>query len=508
MSNTTSVIDETTVSDDSVIVTRRLARKDDKILGTIEVQPTGQSPVVLAHIVDEFPADLPIDAVRFKPDQAPEMGDVTPQRASIKETVETESVRIKYGIELSEPVETIEFDPPTIRDVETAEMTRSATTHTDGGERSSASADGADESSSSIASLLPSFGREPVGVERPEGHQSPDATPEDPAIEPSGTDGPSGDGLRDGTVESAIERVSEPGDGETEVSEATGATEVSETAEATEVSETAEVTGTAETVETESDPVEGRPAGRDPATADGRETAVGSAAHDSDPPAEAETTAGESGRETGQGDRRSVEVRIDQLSARVEEFAAYASALEELIDEHGTAPEFIDRTQRELTDLDARVRSVREAVSAVEDAHDEDVSDLREQTDALDGRIDDARQALETDIDDVRERVGDVGAEVERIDTGLADQGSAIGTIEGDLEALDDRVTGVEDDIEAVRETVESVEDDVAAVSEDVSEMREELRSLRDAVDDLNEFRDSLAYAFDAPADTTAQADD
>lgn len=481
MSNTTSVIDETAVSDDDVIITRQLAESDDRITGTIEIQPTGENPVVLVHVVDEFPADLPIGAVGFNPDQGPEMGDVTPQRASIKQTVETESVRIEYGIKLDEPVETIQFDPPTIRAVETAEMTRSTAAQTDGGDRSSTSVDRADrtdESSRSCSSLLPSFGRDPVGLERPEGHQSLDTTPEDPSTEPSETDGSNGDDVQSGAVESAIERVDEPDDSE---HEPTG---------------------------TEPDSAQGRTGDRDPSTTDGRETGVGSATLDSEPPVEAETTAGESGRETEPRERRSVEVRIDQLSARVEEFAAYASALEDLIDEHGTAPEFIDRTERELADLDARVRSVREAVSAVEDTHDEDVDDLRERTDVLDGRIDDARQALETDLGDVRERVGDVSDEVERIDTGLTDQGSAIGNIEGDLEALDDRVTGVEDDIEDVRTTVESVEDDVAAVSDDVSEMREELRSLRDAVKDLNEFRDSLAYAFDAPADTTAQADD
>lgn len=195
--------------------------------------------MTLVHVVEEFPADLPVDAVGFKPDEGPEMGDVTSQRASIKETVESETVRIKYGIKLAEPVETVQFDSLTIEDVETAEMTRSTATQTDGGERSSTSADSADESSSSFSSLLPSFGRGSAETERPGNRQSLDATPanatpEDPSTEPSETDGSSGDGVRHGAVESATERDVEPNDSEYETAGATG------------VPETAEETGTAE----------------------------------------------------------------------------------------------------------------------------------------------------------------------------------------------------------------------------------------------------------------------
>ncbi|MFC6942845.1 hypothetical protein ACFQE8_23275 [Salinirubellus sp. GCM10025818] len=485
MSNTTPITDEATVSHDAVTVTRRLTQKGEGIIGTIDITPTGQKPVVLVHLVDEFPTDLPVDAAGFKPDQEPEMGNVTPQRVSIKQTVESDPVQIEYGITLSEPVETVQFDSPTIQGVETATMTRSAASHTDEGERAAANTSGTDKSSKSVSSLLPGLGRDSARAEHPDEHQLSDEMAETQSTKVTETDGTGADGASNAAIESAVQQAVDP-----------GATNN-------------------ETGETEPASGEGQVFDGEPEATYGRGVTAGSPARGDESPTSAERTAREPDEKTEQGKRRSVGVRIDRLNARIEEFAAYADALEDLIDDHGTAPEFIDRTERDLADLDARVESIRQEVNTVEETHDEDVDDLREKTDGLDRRIDSARQALETELGDLRGQVGVVHSEVdrvdaavERIDTELADQGSAVGDIEGDLKGLDDRVTGVEDGLHDVQATIEAVENDVAAVSDDVRAMREELESLRGAVESLNEFRDSLAYAFEAPADTTASSDD
>lgn len=484
MSNTTPTTEEVSVSNDAVTVTRLLRKKDDGIVGTIEITPTGQRPVVLVHVVDEFPADLPVEAVGFKADREPEMGNVTPQQVSIKQTVENNSVQIEYGIMLSEPVEMVQFDPPTIQGVETADMTRSTASHTDEGEPSTANTDENGTSSKPFSSLIPSLSRNSVRTEHPDEDQSQETTAEIQSSETTETDGQGEDGASNAAIESAIEQADELDTTDTE------------------------------TAETESTSGKGQVSDGEPPATDGGE-ATASPAHDTESPTDAEQTASEPSWKTEQGKRRSVSVRIDRLSARVEEFAAYAESLEALIDDHGTAPEFIDRMEGGLADLDARVESIRQEVNTVEETHDEDVDDLREKTDGLEHRLDSARQTLETELDDVRGQVGDIRSQVdrvddtvERIDTELTDQGSAVEDIEDDLEGLDDRVSGVEDDLHNVQATIESVEDDVAAVSGDVRAMREEMESLQETVESLNEFRDSLAYAFEAPAGTTDSNDD
>jgi len=479
MHNGPSPSDETTVSHEDVVVTRRLTSRDGSLVGTIELRPTGRTPVVLAHVVDELPADLPTEAVGFDPDMSPEEGSITPQRLSIKQTVEADPVRIEYGIRLAEPVEPDQFDPPTIRAVETAEMTRSTGPATDGGEPAGASPDGTDGSSRPFTSLLPGFGHESARGEGQTDQQAAGTDSAAPAAEPTPTEASDTADTSADTIEQAVERVDEPRDGD-------GVT-----------------TGAA------ADSGEQPQTDRMPATTDGGEAGAESPTPGgAEPPADDEMPAADHPGAAEGIDRRSVEVRLDRLSARIEEFAAYAAALEDLIDEHGTATEFADRMERDLAALDGRVESIHQTVEAVRDTHGEDVDALQEQTDALDQRIASARRALETDVEEVRDRVDTVDDAVDRVDSDLAEQGTTVGRIDDDVVALEKRVTGVEDDVEDVRTTVRTVADDISTVAEDVDDMQTELTALRATVEELTEFKESLAHAFDGPAGGPAPGED
>lgn len=163
-------------------------------------------------------------------------------------------------------------------------------------------------------------------------------------------------------------------------------------------------------------------------------------AADGDPSLDADESA-----ETGTGgtDRRSVELRVDRLSARVEEFATYAGALESFIDEKGTAPEFVDRVESRVDEIDDRVTATRE--------------DLDDEMGAV-------RQDLETEVASVREET-----------TAETDE------LREELETTRSEVTALRDDLETVRS--------------DVTELREEVATLSDDVEELTGMRESLASA-------------
>lgn len=149
--------------------------------------------------------------------------------------------------------------------------------------------------------------------------------------------------------------------------------------------------------------------------------------------------------ETGTGgtDRRSVELRVDRLSARVEEFATYAGALESFIDEKGTAPEFVDRVESRVDEIDDRVTATRED---------------------LDDEVGEVRADLETEVASVREET-----------TAETDE------LREELETTRSEVTALRDDLETVRS--------------DVTELREEVATLSDDVEELTGMRESLASA-------------
>lgn len=615
MSNDTLLKDETTVSNEIIEVTRRLRQKGDGIVGVLELRSTGPKPVVMVHVVDEFPFDLPVEAVGYNSEAEPEAGSITPQGASIRQTVRDEPIEVQYGIKLSEPVDDLAFDPPTIRAVETAELTRSVPSLTDGGRGASRNADDPDDSSGSFSSSIISLlGRGPSRTEGEDDPVSPDPGPsetasgrpkadgwgladesDDTASESVDGDAEDGANASDEAIKSAIARIDQSDDTEEEPATVADSESMDdseslsedgpmvdeepedETVSAESIKD-AELSDELEAAEGSSDPehepVEADDGSDAPGSADTEEADVDEATAESEaesassqtvePEAEAQAAA-EAGSESdadaeaeavddaeagtdaevevegepesqpdaevesaseegGPGDdddggslspeRRSVEARLDQLTLRVETFGAYAKALEELIDEHGPASEFLDRTRRELADLDERLQSVREEVESVQGDHGEELEDLRERTDALDRRFLNAQNRFEGEVGDVRERVehvddevGRVDETVERIDADLAEQGSDVRRIDDDVEGLTDRVDGLETNIQSVRETVRTVEDDVSTVSEDVRAMREEVESLRAAVESFNDVRKTLASAFDLPTEE-APADD
>ena len=164
---------------------------------------------------------------------------------------------------------------------------------------------------------------------------------------------------------------------------------------------------------------------------DGSDTAVALSA-DSEDSNGATTTDRTEQRHT----RRSIETRVDRLSARVEKFAAYSTALEGLIDDHGTAPEFIDRVENDLEECERQLH------------------------------------AVETEIEGLNRRFG---AKFDDIETDISTQSGAIGRVKSDIKALDERVTGVEDEL---------------------TSLREEFSELQATIDEFSEFKESLADVF------------
>ncbi len=190
---------------------------------------------------------------------------------------------------------------------------------------------------------------------------------------------------------------------------------------------------------------------------------------------------------------RSVETRLDYLSARVDEFAAYTTALESFLDEEGTAQEFIDRVDGEVADLATALEEVSEEVDTIRETNQDLGEELRHRTDELEDRIDDAQQSVEDDLDAVRTQLDD---DVARLDSSLDDQGDDLDSLRADYEALEARVSDIEAEIEGNAETIDAVETSVSDVADDVDTLRAEVETLRADVEGLSEFRASLADAF------------
>lgn len=181
MSDTSQSVAETVITHDDIVVRRELSRTRGGFVGTLRIESTSETPATV-HVVDEFPATLPIDMVGFRPGAEPESGEITPQRATVTHPVADDPVEIEYGLTLREEVRDIEFDAPTIRAVVTPDGEGAPHSYTDGGERMSADVEAPSESDGparSRSSMRPRLGG---------GRAEPDDSAAPSPQEPTGTE--------------------------------------------------------------------------------------------------------------------------------------------------------------------------------------------------------------------------------------------------------------------------------------------------------------------------------
>jgi len=181
----------------------------------------------------------------------------------------------------------------------------------------------------------------------------------------------------------------------------------------------------------------------------------------------------------------SVGVRIDHLASRVEEVMAYADAMEEFIDENGTARELLDDVDETLTTLRGDLRELE--------------ADAASAADERDAIADDVDRAL-SDLDHLEERTADVEGAVDDIESGLSvarrridDLDAAVETVTEEAAALDDRLDATDDDVTDVEHRVETVETEL---SEPIADLEAELSDVREHLGELDEFRERLNDVF------------
>ncbi|QLG62392.1 coiled-coil domain-containing protein [Halorarum salinum] len=171
----------------------------------------------------------------------------------------------------------------------------------------------------------------------------------------------------------------------------------------------------------------------------------------------------------------SVDARISRLQSSVEDLGAYTDALEEFVDENGTADELIEGLRADVTE-------VRDALDAVE-------ADL--------AAADDERADLADDVADVRGTVDGVTDEVTETAEGLE---ASIAELRSEVEELAGEVAAEDDAVASVREGMVDLEDDVeslsATVDGEVGELRAELAEVRTELEEFEEFRDRLSSVF------------
>jgi len=169
------------------------------------------------------------------------------------------------------------------------------------------------------------------------------------------------------------------------------------------------------------------------------------------------------------GSGGSVDARIQRLQTEVSDLLAYTDALEEFLDENGTAEQTIEGFRNEVESLQSELQEVGELARG----HEEALSNIDSTVDSVESTV----QSLESDIDEVEETVNGV---------------------EGTVDEVEEAVDGVEGTVDGVEETVEGVESDLDSLESQVGDIdtegiRDDIEDIESEIEDLKEWREQLS---------------
>ncbi|WP_256298201.1 hypothetical protein [Haloarchaeobius salinus] len=209
-------------------------------------------------------------------------------------------------------------------------------------------------------------------------------------------------------------------------------------------------------------------------------------------------------RALGVGPKPSVAVRLRYLSGRVSDLAAYADAIEEFIDEEGTAQQVLEDLDDRLDSLEAEHEELADELGRVEGDLGDTEATVEELGDSL-GAVEDAVAELEDSLAAQHERLGEnrdaIDAQGQKVESNAASiEENADAIAEGErniaLNARDIRqnAAGVEENADAIAETEAAV---LELREEECAAIVERLDSLEAAVEDNTEWRERMRSAME-----------
>ena len=209
---------------------------------------------------------------------------------------------------------------------------------------------------------------------------------------------------------------------------------------------------------------------------------------------------------------RHTTVQLDHLQSEVAKLSAYTDAMEEFIDERGTASEAIDEVEADLGNVHDRLDGLERAVAETDRRQDA----VEERVESLDDEVNDRIDAVADDLDD---RIASVGTDVEALETdlrgGLADLRDRTADNEARIDRtraqLGDLADQVDDSLRQLDGEIEANRDRLGLLLElERDRLVEEIQREAGQIEDLARLRNTLTLlrSSDDSADDAVGVDD
>ena len=195
------------------------------------------------------------------------------------------------------------------------------------------------------------------------------------------------------------------------------------------------------------------------------------------------------------------EARLRQLENQVNDLAAYTGALEEFLDDEGTAQQVIESVQNDLDSISDDVDDIKPVIRS----HARSLQDQQSRLLELEDNLAEHESALGSVEGDLESLTEDFESLRETANTAHDEHSDRLDTLEDALEGHSGDLQRLEDELETVAESVREVETELGDLDEKVQE------GFAEAADERAEIRDetvSNAEAIDEQADRLDQIAD
>jgi len=173
----------------------------------------------------------------------------------------------------------------------------------------------------------------------------------------------------------------------------------------------------------------------------------------------------------------SVVARIQRLQSDVSDLRAYTDALEEFLDESGTAKQVIEGFESDIEELESHLAQVQSKMGE----NSKEVASVSEEVSNLETAV----SNVQDDVDGFVDELDDVGADVEDVRTIVRDVRDTVDAVSAEVDEVREEVDGVDTDVTDVRQDLEGVRQDVDGVTGDVDEIQDAIDDVQNEVDDL-----------------------
>ncbi len=206
--------------------------------------------------------------------------------------------------------------------------------------------------------------------------------------------------------------------------------------------------------------------------------------------------------EAREDDIAETSAKLDQLETDLEEIAGEREAVADEMDELETAiadkNETIAEIEAEIADLETEVEdSALPELTATAEGLREDIDDLEDRRDELDGQIRDLeleREYEQEAIKELREEIADAKATVADAEDRIEQREADIDDREDDLAAKEAAVAELESELVELKDERESLRAEVRAAQEQRNEAREQVKQVESELGELRDERDRLAW--------------